>query len=171
MRSIGHIYKKNAIKTKKNVRTKAGNFEKTITSGWSSYSQTVAGVGSRQDLVKCLNWIPSKVTRTYLAACGWWDRLQSDPFSDVPIDVSTVRIFPEYDWLYCFELLCLQFIPTCFFCTPCAQIRSSRSQKLATSVFSSTPVIFECPNSTASRPIFSTSIRLVLARGEYFGCF
>lgn len=52
---------------------------------------------------------------------------------------------------------------TCFTCSPWLQILSRRSQRLAIKVFSSTPVMFTspCPSSTASRPIFSTSILLV----------
>jgi hypothetical protein len=57
-------------------------------------------------------------------------------------------------------------IPTCLFCSPCDQIRSSRSHKLAMRVFSSTPSRelspLPCPSSTASVPIFSTNIRFVL---------
>lgn len=52
---------------------------------------------------------------------------------------------------------------TCLTCSPWLQILSSRSQRLAIRVFSSTPVMLTSPwpNSTASRPIFSTSIRFV----------
>lgn len=52
---------------------------------------------------------------------------------------------------------------TCLTCSPWLQILSSKSQRLAIRVFSSTPVMLTSPwpNSTASRPIFSTSIRFV----------
>lgn len=52
---------------------------------------------------------------------------------------------------------------TCLTCSPWLQILSSRSHRLAIRVFSSSPVMLASPwpSSTASRPIFSTSIRLV----------
>lgn len=52
---------------------------------------------------------------------------------------------------------------TCLTWSPWLQILSSRSHRLAIKVFSSTPVMLTSPwpNSTASRPIFSTSMRLV----------
>lgn len=55
--------------------------------------------------------------------------------------------------------LCL----TCLTSRPWLHILSSRSHRLAMSVFSSRPVMFAspCPSSTASLPIFSTNIRLV----------
>lgn len=69
---------------------------------------------------------------------------------------------PESDervavFIYTFSFL------TCLTCSPWLQILSSRSQRLAIRVFSSTPVMLTSPwpSSTASRPIFSTSIRFV----------
>lgn len=61
----------------------------------------------------------------------------------------------------CMPSLCC--LCTCLTCRPWLQILSSRSHKLAMSVFSSTPVMLTSPwpSSTASRPIFSTSMRLV----------
>lgn len=85
---------------------------------------------------------------------------------------TTARIYPAQTtksiWIedHMKRLLCwfnrLPFL-TCLTCSPWLQILSSRSQRLAIRVFSSTPVMLTSPwpNSTASRPIFSTSIRLV----------
>jgi len=58
---------------------------------------------------------------------------------------------------------CQQYVLACFCCKPWLQIRSSRSHRLAIRVFSSTPttVSSPCPKSTASCPIFCTSIRFV----------
>lgn len=52
---------------------------------------------------------------------------------------------------------------TCLTCSPWLQILSNKSQSVAISVFSSRPVMLAspCPSSTASWPIFSTSIRFV----------
>lgn len=57
---------------------------------------------------------------------------------------------------------------TCLTCSPWLQILSRRSQRLAIKVFSSTPVMLTSPwpNSTASRPIFSTSIRFVYRQNK-----
>lgn len=71
-------------------------------------------------------------------------------------------------WLHGTMLCNMQeyLLLTCLTCRPWLHILSKRSHRLAIRVFSSTPVIFTSPwpSSTASRPIFSTNILLVLKR-------
>lgn len=82
---------------------------------------------------------------TWLCCCVSIDLASTVPASLTPL----VELHP--DW------------PTCLTCSPWLQILSSRSHRLAMSVFSSRPVMLASPwpSSTASRPIFSTSILLV----------
>lgn len=72
------------------------------------------------------------------------------------------KLVSENKKVFCTAQRGLTFI-TCFTWSPWLQILSKRSQRLAIKVFSSTPVMLTspCPSSTASRPIFSTSILLV----------
>lgn len=123
-----------------------------------------------------ISWVVSRLVNSYIF---YLETLTAVRFSLLSpgsaINETTAQTFPinqdnSKQWFPALACMCynvkrisLCLCLTCLTCRPWLHILSSRSHRLAMSVFSSRPVMFTspCPSSTASLPIFSTNIRLV----------